>query len=89
MLGPRQIVIRKRQVADSFSGRGEDRIAERRCKGRDGGFAYASRRRFTLNDIRHDLARLISHLRHRVIVVVGMLDASLLERDLAIAFLRR
>ena len=72
-----------RQPPQRDAGRGIDRVAQRRRSRGDAGLADAAGRLAALDDVNLDLRRLVD-AQHAVVVEVGLLDAALVDGDLAI-----
>src|SRR6266436_9184628 len=70
------------QLANAFARRREDRIGERRHHARGARFADATGRFQVLHQVHADPRRLVN-AQHTVIAEVGLLDATVLDRDLA------
>src|SRR5689334_15218511 len=87
MHGSDRDLVADRQRPDALARRREDRVAQGRREGRDAGLADACRRHF--NAVRHDvragLGRRFVDPDHLIVVEVGLLDAAVLEGDLAVA----
>src|SRR5262245_24827054 len=72
-----------RQLANPFARRCEDRIGERRHHARGSRLADPAGRLVALHQIDVDLRRLVD-AQHSVVAEVGLLDAAVLDGDLAI-----
>src|SRR6185437_16386196 len=76
-----------RQAANALTGRSKDRIAERRRKRRHARLTHAARGDVDagLDDVRVRQWRRLVDADNRIVVEVALLDASLLQRDLAVS----
>src|SRR5262245_61247154 len=70
------------QLADAPAGRGEDRVGQRRHDRGGRGLADAAGRRAAVDDVHLDLRHLVE-AQHAIVAEVGLLDASVLQGDLA------
>ena len=83
MAGSNQLGLLDRQFANPFAGRGENRIAQCRRYRRNARLSHASRRRVVLYQLDMHLTRRFADARHRVVVVVGLLNPAGLRGDFA------
>src|SRR5262249_26801297 len=70
-------------LSQPFAGRCKDRIGHCRNDGRSPALAHSARRLGALNDMNLDRRRLID-AQHLVSIEVALLDAAVLQRDLAV-----
>src|SRR5258706_13828766 len=76
-----EILAHQRQLTDTMTGRGEDRIAYRRRERRQRRFAQSGRRVIRLDEVRFDFGRM-RHAQDRIIVEICLLHAAIFHRDL-------
>src|SRR5215204_1271585 len=82
-LGPAEVVVLERQVADALAGRGEDRVEHGRRRDRDRRLADAAPEAAGGNRVGLDLRHLVDA--HDVVSVeVLLLDAAVLDGALAV-----